>query len=430
MPNGARVPVSTFLRRLVIAGAMLMITLGLSSFATGQDSEAVLYNFPGGAAGEAPQGLIFDASGNLYGTTQSGGANGFGTIFKVSPVAGGGWTETVLYSFVGGAGGQEPQGCLIFDAAGNLYGTAWGGTDNNGVVFKLTSTKNGWKETVLHTFTAGSDGGFPYSGLAIDAAGNLYGTTAGGGKSDCFDGDCGVVYKLSFVAGAGWKETVLHSFTGTDGAFPYATPLLDASGNLYGTTTYGGWISQKGFCGREGCGVVYKLSPTSGGWKETVLHTFIDGPQDGGLPAAGLVWDAAGNLYGATSGGGSYIICENGSGCGVVFELSPTANGTWTETMLHRFNGRDGAHPYGTPVFDSAGNLYGPTGSGGNGFGTAYELSPSSGGWVFNTLFSFGSGNEGSSSDFGFVLDHAGNLYGTSATGGNSNNTDVRTPVA
>jgi uncharacterized repeat protein (TIGR03803 family) len=413
-------------RLRVFAGVTVFaIALTLSARAWAQFTETVLFNFPGGATGEAPQGLIVDASGSLYGVTQAGGANGFGTVFELSPVSGGGWNETVLYSFVGGTGGQQPQSKLVFDAAGNLYGTAWGGSTGQGVVYKLTPGKNGWQQTILHTFTGGSDGGIPTSGVAIDAAGSLYGTTSGGGKSVCFSSAaCGVVYKLSFVSGMGWKETVLHSFSDKDGAGPRATPLLDASGNLYGTTPYGGWVSQKGFCGMLGCGVVYKLSRVTGGWKESVLHTFVSGPSDGAAPAAGLVSDAAGNLYGATTGGGSWMICGNGSGCGVVFELSPNSTGSWSENILHRFNGRDGSNPYATPALDTSGNIYGTAGSGGNGFGTAYELSPSSSGWVFNTIFNFNGFAGGWASSYSFVLDNGGNLYGASAAGGTSNNND------
>ena len=410
----------------VLAGmTILAIAFTLSAGAWGQDTETVLFNFPGGASGEAPQGLIADASGNLYGVTQAGGANGFGTVFELSQVSGGGWNETVLYSFVGGAGGQQPQSKLVFDAAGNLYGTAWGGSTGQGIVYKLTLGKSGWQQTILYTFTGGSDGGSPWSGVTIDTAGNLYGATLGGGKNLCFESaPCGVVYKLSFVPGAGWKESVLHSFSGKDGANPRATPLLDASGNLYGTTTNGGWVSTKGVCGTLGCGVVYKLSRVTGGWKETVLHTFVNGQSDGSGPVAGLVPDASGNLFGATTGGGSWIICGNGSGCGTVFELSPTSTGSWTESILHRFDSRDGAGPYATPILDGAGNIYGTTGSGGNGFGTAYELSPSSSGWVFNPIFMFNGFAGGWASGYGLVLDNAGNLYGASAAGGTSNTSD------
>jgi uncharacterized repeat protein (TIGR03803 family) len=405
--------------------AVLAIALTLSAGAWGQATETVLFNFQDETTGEGPQGLSLDASGNLWGVTQAGGTNGFGTVFELSPVSGGGWNETVLYSFVGGAGGEKPQSKLISDAAGNLYGTALGGSNGYGIVYKLTSGKSGWQQTVLYTFTGGSDGGVPSSGLVMDAAGNLYGSTAGGGKSLCFESaPCGVVYKLSFVPGVGWRETVLHSFSGKDGANPRSTPILDASGNLYGTATDGGWVSQKGFCGMLGCGVVYELSHVAGGWKETVLHTFVSGPSDGGLPAAGLASDASGNLYGVTTNGGSWNICGNGSGCGVVFELSPSSNGTWTESILHRFSGRDGWGPYATPALDAGGNIYGTASAGGNGFGTAYELSPSSSGWAFNTIFNFSGFAGGWASAYSFVLDNTGNLYGASAAGGTSNNND------
>lgn len=408
--------------RLATTAFVLALSVSLSAVAFSQASETVLYDFQGGASGQNPLGLIADASGNFYGVTEAGGASGYGTIFKLSPVIGGGWTETVLYSFAGGASGQLPKGNLALDAAGNFYGTAWGGSTGYGIVYKLMLTRSGWVEQVLHTFTNGADGGSPLSGVTMDTAGNLYGTASSGGLTSCFEYYCGVVYKLSFVAGVGWKETVLHSFSGRDGAYPEAVPLLDADGNLWGTTPFGGWVSPKGFCGVQGCGVAYKLSPVAGGWKETVLHTFVGGETDGGFPFAGLTRDAEGNLYGVTGSGGAYLICVNGSGCGTAFELSPNADGTWTETLLHKFNGSDGADPYTAPVLDAFGNLYGSTNLGGYGYGTAFELSPSSSGWVFSSIYSFDGYAQGDSPDSSFVIDKAGNLFAVSGVGGNSNN--------
>jgi uncharacterized repeat protein (TIGR03803 family) len=400
---------------------ILMIALALASVAWGQGSETVIYNFPGGAGGQTPGGLIVDASGNFYGVTQDGGANGYGAVFELSPASGGGWTESVLYSFAGGSSGQQPQGNLVFDAAGNLYGTAWGG-NGYGIVYKLAPARSGWKQRVLYTFSGGGDGATPWSGLAIDAAGNLYGTTYAGGKSVCFYGGCGVVYKLSFGTGRGWKETVLHSFANKDGANPRSTPLLDAAGNLYGTTTYGGSVSKGQYCAPLGCGVAYELSSYGGGWKETVLHTFVGGRADGGNPVAGLAWDASGNLYGAAATGTS-ISSQYTLGCGDIFQLSPNSNGTWTETFPHVFDCSDGAEAEATPVLDSAGNLYGTAALGGaQGFGTAYELSPSSSGWAFSVIYSFVGFSEGGNPDFGLIRDQAGNLYGTSTAGGDSNN--------
>ena len=295
--------------------------------------ESILRSFNSGIGGGIPNGgLVADASGNLYGTTQNGGtykgvcaSYGCGVVFKLSPISGGGWKETVLHTFTDGVDGGFPSAPLLFDAAGNLYGTAFsGGTGNGcqcGVVFELSLTSSGlWKETVLHTFSGNADGSFPLGPMALDAAGNLYGTTyRGGDLSDCDGSGCGAAFRLSPVANGHWKETVLHSFTGgTDGSQPDSGLSIDGAGNVYGTTPYGGDPT----CALDvrGCGVVFELSPASNGsWNETVLHTFLGGA-DGGLPDSGLTLDANGNLYGTTVFGGNLEGCDN-SGCGVVFEI-------------------------------------------------------------------------------------------------------------
>src|ERR1035441_332430 len=230
---------------LAIIAATLFVT---STWATAQ--EKVLHNFNNnGTDGTNPRaGLIFDAAGNLYGTTENGGTNGVGTVFELTPTAGGGWTETVLYSFCSQANctdGYQPWAGLIFDAAGNLYGTTvYGGTADTtcsycGTVFELTPNgSGGWTETVLHSFGDGTDGFYPSAGLIFDAAGNLYGTTAMGGTYD-YPWD-GTVFELTPAAGGGWTEKVLYSFGGgTDGYWPEAGLIFDAAGNLYGTTYSG-----------------------------------------------------------------------------------------------------------------------------------------------------------------------------------------------
>jgi len=276
-------------------------------------TETVLYNFTGGADGANPaQGLIWDAKGNLYGTTNSGGLLNVnaGVVFKVSPKD---KTETVLYTFTGGADGASPFAGLIWDAKGNLYGAArWAGGSNAGVVFKVSPKDK--TETVLYNFTGGADGANPSAGLIWDAKGNLYGTTPYGGDLRGCGGGCGVVFKLSSKG----QETVLHRFTGgADGANPsYGSLILDANGNLYGGTEFGGDLSG---CGGYGCGVVFKLSSKS---QETVLHTFTGGA-DGRDPSYGsLILDAEGNLYGTTQYGGKNLSGCLGNGCGVVFKLS------------------------------------------------------------------------------------------------------------
>ncbi len=267
-------------------------------------NETVLYSFTGGADGWAPlAGLIRDAQGNLYGTTFAGGhisgcgGSGCGVVFKLDTAG----QETALYSFKGGADGATPYAGLIRDAQGNLYGTAGGGHSGNGVVFKVSQAG---KETVLYSFCPEGrpckDGAVPLAGLIWDSKGNLYGTTQVGGKSRD-----GVVFELSPAR----KETVLHSFTGgNDGVYPEAGVIRDTQGNLYGTTWAGG--------AHDG-GTVFELSPTG---KETVLYSFT-GAADGRLPTAGVIRDAQGNLYGTTSRAGNVSDC--GSGCGVVFEVSP-----------------------------------------------------------------------------------------------------------
>jgi uncharacterized repeat protein (TIGR03803 family) len=392
---------------LAIFTVTLLVT---STWAATPWNEKVLHSF-NGTDGASPNGLIFDAAGNLYGTTFQGSTYGDGTVFELTPTGGGGWTEKVLHNFSGYPGdGSRPLADLIFDAAGNLYGTTEeGGTYGlpfgSGTVFEVTpQAGGGWTETVLYAFCSQdcNDGGGPEAGLIFDAAGNLYGTTVGGGT---YRG--GAVFELTPTAGGGWTEQVLHSFgNGADGAELYAGLIFDAAGNLYGTTQYGGTY---------GCGTVFQLTPTGGGgWTELVLLNFNG--TDGFEPEAGLIFDAAGNLYGTTYQGGGY-------GVGTVFELTPTAGGGWTETVLHSFNynnSTDGAYPQAGLIFDAAGNLYGTTAGGGTyGRGAVFELTPTAdGGWTQQVLHSFGNGTDGFEPEAGLIFDAAGNLYGTTHQGG------------
>ena len=402
--------------RLMAALAIVAVTLfTMSTGAAAQ--EKVLHSFlNNGTDGNSPDaGLIRDAAGNLYGTTHWGGTvsscpTGCGTVFELTPAAGGTWTEKVLYSFSGGADGTAPYAGLIFDAAGNPYGTtSQGGSYDYGTVFELTPTGGGtWTEKVLHSFNYATDGANPYAGLIFDAAGNLYGMTVLGGL---FNG--GTVFELTPAVGGSWTESVLHNFgSGTDGANPYAgTLVFDAAGNLYGTTESGGTSNY---------GTAFELKPAAGGtWTEKVLHNFNNDGADGADPVAGLVFDAAGNLYGTTESGGPY-------NWGTVFELTPTAGGTWTEQVLRNFNndGTDGFLPSAGLSFDAAGNLYGTTFYGGTyGGGTVFELTPAAGGtWTEQVLHSFNSdGTDGYQPIAGLILDGAGDLYGTTYAGGSSN---------
>ena len=329
-------------------------------------TEKVLHSFNGTDGTMPGASLVFDAAGNLYGTTSGGGTYApFGTVFELSPNGRGGWTEKVLHNFDNGTDGAFPDG-LIWDAAGNLYGTASGGGihPDGGTAFELSPNEDGsWTETVLHSFGGGTDGVNPAAGLIFDAAGNLYGTTSSGGIH-CVPFGCGTVFELSPREDGGWTETVLHSFgLGTDGTYPHARPVFDAAGNLYGTTSSGGIHGCIG--GSNSCGTLFELSPKEGrGWTETVLHNFGNGT-DGFSPAGNLILDAVGNLYGITQYGGIHT-CDYQPVCGTVFELSPREDGGWTETVLHSFGrGNDGQAPNGSLIWDAAGNLYGTTIAGG-----------------------------------------------------------------
>jgi uncharacterized repeat protein (TIGR03803 family) len=264
------------------------------------------------------------------------------------------------------------------------------------------------KEKVIHTFHGGKDGVVPWSGVIQDGMGNLYGTTGGGGSTDCGGDGCGLVFELSPKAGGGWTEKKLHifHFDGTDGVFPSARVTIDPAGNLYGTTKAGG----KG-CSGFGCGMAFELSPNGDGtWKETVLHEFNH--SDGSAPAAALVLDAAGNLYGTAAGGthGQY-------GFGVVFELSPNKDGTWTETVLHDFTGgKDGLNS-GQLVTDQAGTLYGVTSAGGSyGHGTVFKMSRGGGKWRETVLYDF-KPNQNALLPSSVILDNEGGFYGTLVSG-------------
>jgi uncharacterized repeat protein (TIGR03803 family) len=278
----------------------------------GKEKEKLLYRFTGTPDGFFPVApLIQDTAGNFYGTTEEGGnSGGLGTVFKIDGNGG----ETVLYNFSGRTDGCGPHGGLIQDSAGNFYGTAeQGGTSGfcvgYGVVFKVDSVG---RQTVLYSFRGGTDGAYPVGRLLLDAAGNLYGTTYQGGNGGCSVGQgCGTVFKLD----ASGHETVLYRFTGgADGEFPASGLVSDKAGNLYGTTTFGGALRN---CNGDACGVVFKLSTTG---KETVLYSFTGG-SDGTEPKE-LLRDAQGNLYGVATGGGD-ISCFPPDGCGVVFKLTP-----------------------------------------------------------------------------------------------------------
>ena len=308
-----------------------------------------------------------------------------------------------LYNFTGGADGGNPATGLTFDSAGNAYGTTAAGGDYDFGTVFMLTPSG--QETVLYSFTGGGDGLDPHGGVILDSVGNLYGTTVAGGFGGVCAGDgCGVIYELS-PSGGGWTETALYSFKGLkDGFGPGGALVFDAEGNLFGTTPDGGAHSN---------GVVFELSPTKYGWRYKVIHVFTGG-KDGAVGSLGsLVFDAAGNLYGVTEIGGTY-------GAGSVYELSPTQGG-WKTTVLYDFKGTpDAANPYGGLILDKAGNLYGTTYFGGAaGMGAVFQLLPGPNGtWQENVLYSFQGGTDGSFPTTTLVFNAAGSLYGTTSTGG------------
>jgi uncharacterized repeat protein (TIGR03803 family) len=379
--------------------------------------EKVLYRFSdNNEKGYYPSGsLVSDAAGNLYGVTTANRVNGdAGAVFELERGTDGKWTERDLYRFCRRAGcidGYFPAAGLVFDASGTLYGTTLEGGDYDwGTVFELALGPNGrWTEKVLHSFDYSLDGFWPSASLIFDAAGNLYGTTAG-----CGIYYCGTVFQLSPDANDNWKENVLHRFSGSDGAYPYANLIFDGSGNLYSTTSEGGGTG----CGGAGCGTVFQLQPSaSGKWREKVLHRFRR--SDGAGPFSGLIFDASWNLYGTTAWGGG-VGCGYDQLCGTIFQLTPGANGKWREKVLHRFRGGDGAEPGAGLIFD-AGNLYGTTvlRGGHTDYGTAFELTLSNKDkWTEKVLHIF-RGSDGAEPGALF-FDAAGNLYGVTMYGGGS----------
>ena len=444
---------------------VVLLGLGVATPSAQAQTFTMLHDFMGAndnGDGALPNAaLIMDASGNLYGTTLYGGEWNYGAVFEMAKTSTGYSAPEILYSFTGQADGQWPEGALLFVGT-SLYGTTYvGGTAEGacdphtsgtcGTVFEISPGKGGvWTETTLYTFAGGNDGGNPQAGLIKDSKGNLYGTTRFGG-----DNDTGTVFEL--VKGTKtvgkkkvttYTEQVLYSFGSylTDGNQPVANLILDKAGNLYGTTIYGaGNNSHPGYA--TNAGTVFKLTPptTSGGaWTETLLYSFcqIDpesGCADGTRPAAGLIFDSKGNLYGTTEQGGSV-------GQGTVFELSPTTSAPWKETVLYSFCPAgspctDGASPDGGVVMKGSA-LYGTTlyggdpnsncndgGSGSGPCGTVFELSwkTAKGKTTYTekVLYAFQNNatqeqpnGDGGNPGTGLVMDKAGNLYGTTSLWG------------
>jgi uncharacterized repeat protein (TIGR03803 family) len=390
--------------------------------------------------------LVKDASGSLYGTTAFGGNSGSGVIFKVAPTVSSRWSETVLHNFTGGSDGANPWSGLIADETGE-YGTAsnGGSTANEcdpyggcGTIFSVNRKGN---FSVVYSFLGGydtpPDGQHPLSRLMRAATGNFFGTTESGGNPDlCLASSCGVAFEVD----AGGTESVIYTFLGSapflgstndDGAFPEASLIEDKAGNLYGTTEAGGINNNS--CSESGCGVVFELSPNgSGGWTESVIYRFT-GELDGSSPQSSLILDSAGNLYGTAAFGGSTSCALGSPICGVVFKLTKESNGGWEQSVLHSFVGDDGAIPDAELVRDSAGNLYGTTANGGDmtcpysywGCGTVFKIDRSGKETVLHTF----RGPDGVSPQAGLLLEESTHvLYGTATSGGDLTGANCNVP--
>ena len=452
--------------RIALAGLLLGTCLGGTAGAAGKDT--ILYSFKDSPDGSLPSaGLIADGAGGYFGTTERGGAGscpitnpkeaeGCGTVFRLTPPAKGKavWTETVLYSFKGHADGALPIFGLLRVAGGLLYGTTVnGGTgacpatsftpSGCGTAFRLTPPADGktlWTEAVLYSFKAGLDGSAPGGSLIAGPAGSLYGATISGGNSACKAASaealligCGTAFKLIPPAAGktAWTETILYRFRGgTDGSRPGHKLIADTAGSLYGATQYGG-ANKCPDTTQPGCGTVFKLTPPPKGktvWTEAVLHDFKGGTTDGENPQTELTAVKIGGFYGTTSAGGRGTCSQSSgaAGCGTIFELTPPAKGktVWTEAVLYDFKNaaNDGSIPVRGVTPDTAGNLYGTTGSAG-GPSVVFKLAPPAAGktgWTETSLYSFkplGSGTDGSS-PIGNLLIAGNDLIGTTLLGG------------
>jgi uncharacterized repeat protein (TIGR03803 family) len=382
----------------------MTLTLATAAWAS---SETVIYDFNSFSGdGYYPySGLVADAKGNLYGTTTYGGA-GYGTVFELK-LSGGAYTESILYTFVGGAndGAYPEYSSLIFDQSGNLYGTtAYGGTDNFGTVFTLTLSKGTWTESLLHSFTGSTskDGYFPQAGLSFDSAGNLYGTTQYGGTHNA-----GTAFQFKPAQGGKWTYKVIHSFASPNSYYPLGGITPGPNGYYYGTTYYGGKTYN--------AGTVYRLYQARGKWVSQNVYLFTGGA-NGTYPDSSLTIDAAGNLYGVTYQGGA-------NNLGTVFELKAGKNNKYTQSVLYSFKGgnTDGDYPwYGSGVvMDAKGNLYGTTryGSQAN-QGTVYELKLANGKYKESVLWSFGVMSGDAAQPLAGVILVKKNLFGTTYAGG------------
>lgn len=403
MPVHLAIP-RRFSALLVQACAIVCAAFFLLAPARAASKERILYTFEI-RSGAHPWGtLVFDSAGNLYGTTQAGGIitcgpdgrGGCGSVFQLAPQPDGTWKQIVLYRFAGGTDGAEPYAGVIFDAAGNLYGTTAAGGDSKdggfgyGTVFELSPGVGGWTETLLHTFALESgDGQAPIGPLTFDKSGNLYGTTYQG------DNPCGygTVFQLSPNPQGGWTENQLHCFSGanSDGTYPAAGLIFDQAGNLYSTTYIGGANDN---------GTVFQLTPSGGSWTENIIYNFPKGY--GPYPYPSLVSDKNGNLYD---------------------QLTPSGGG-WTYTTIYTDpTGPRGIFPNNL-IIDKAGNLFGTAEGGASsnchkgGCGAVFKLTHRKKGWHARVIYNFKGGASGANPYGGLVMDQQGNLYGTAYYGG------------
>lgn len=418
--------------RAAFAAIALILMLVSTSWAA---SEKVLYRFHGKDGGFGGS-VIVGPDGKLYGTTVGGGGekacpnssfDGCGVVFQLTPGKDGKWRETILHAFRGGnSDGSTPAGDPAVDEKGNLYGTTvYGGpldecsNEGCGIVFELTPNAGGkWTYKVVHEFAV-TDGAWPYGGLIFDAAGNLYGTTTGGGNTGACTGGCGVVFELTPGAKGQWTESVLYSFEGTDGYGPNSPLIFDSTGNLYGATQHGG---------ANGTGAVFELLLGKGGeWSEQVLYSFgAYDSQDGDQPVYGVTLDIAGSLYGTTQFGGAV----GEQGWGTAFRLTPKTEGKWDETILKRFdeNKVGGGFVSSGLLMDKEGNLYGSTFEGGKytcpanapgDCGVVFRLARDAGGmWRETVLHSFGKGQDGAVPGGELAREPTGSLFGVTVDGG------------
>jgi uncharacterized repeat protein (TIGR03803 family) len=412
MRTPAQLPTSVLsrsVRSMAVALALVCAVANVPVHSAHAQTFTVLHAFAGAADGGNPYaGLTLDRGGNLYGTTTTGGGrNGAGTVFKMTN-RNGAWTFAPLYDHGGYAG-------VTIGPNDTLYVAGFVGA--NGAVFNLKPPPRfspnplaPWTATVLYSFQGGPDGGVPYSAVTFDQAGNIYDTTYNGGNHDR-----GTVFELSPSDG-GWTKNVLYTFSGIDGSQPFGDVIIDAAGNIYGTTLSGGNYPLCPHNYQTGCGTVFELTPTgSGSWTKSFLYSFHGGT-DGANPYAGRIFGASGNVYGANPGG--YDFSDS-----TVFELMPSG-GTSTFSLAYSFGyGGVSCGPRGALVMDGAGNLYGTTYClGAHGSGSVFKLTPINGGWTATTLYSFTGGSDGLFPESNVVVDANGNLYGTTTQGGTNNN--------